>query len=100
MAHSGVIKERVNQAAVQAATVVMMAFRNTEIGPWPTTILNQWQTQRQRHGGPILEKPKFNFDTQDRYIKLLNFKVEVTNILETRAYYISDEERLQLLRTC
>ena len=41
MAPSQGIKERVNQAAIQAATVVMMAFRDTETGPQPVTTPNQ-----------------------------------------------------------
>ena len=49
--------------------------------------------QRLRHGGPIIEKPKFSWDAQDRYVELLNFKLEVTNILETGAYKINDEEK-------
>ena len=53
---------------------------------------NHQETHRQRYGGPVLEKPKFNWDVQDRYVKLLNFELEVTNILETRAYEISGEE--------
>ena len=72
---------------------VMMAFQDTDTVFWPATIPNQCETQRQRHGGPILEKPKFNWDAQDRYVELLNFKMEVTNILETGAYRINDEEK-------
>ena len=35
--------------------------------------------------------PKYNWDVQDRYLNLLNFKLEV--ILETRAYEISEKEK-------
>ena len=40
MADSEGIKEVVNQVVVQAATVVMMAFWDTEKGPWPATTPN------------------------------------------------------------
>ena len=59
---------------------------------------NQWGTQRQRHGGLILEKPRFNWDMPGMYVKLLNFKLEVTNILENSAYEISDEEKVPVTK--
>ena len=62
MADSKGIKGIIIQAAMWAAKEVMMAFRDTETGPQPATTANQQETQRQRHGGPILEKPTFNWD--------------------------------------
>ena len=91
MASSEGIKEIVNQAAVQRAAAVMMAFSDTETGSKLAMILTS-ETHRQRHGGHVIEMPNFNWDMQDRYIKLLNFKLEVTNILETRAYKRSEEK--------
>ena len=41
MADSDSIKEIVNEVAVQVATAVMMAFRDTETGPWPATTPKQ-----------------------------------------------------------
>ena len=40
MADSDSIKELINQAAVQAATAVMVVFRDTETGPWSATMQN------------------------------------------------------------
>ena len=85
MADSEIIKEIVNQAVMQAATVVMMAFRHTETGPQPAKMPNQPENQRQRNGGLVLEKPKFNWEMPDRYTEWLYFQLEVRNILETRA---------------
>ena len=73
------IKRVVNQAALQAATVVIMVFRDIDTGLQLAKMQNQWETQRQRHGGLIQ-------NVQDSYVKLLNFELEVTNMLETRAY--------------
>ena len=98
MADSDSIKEMVHQVAMQAATVVMTAFRDTEPGLQTATTQYQWQNQRQRYGGLILEKPRFNCDMPDRYVKLLNFELEVTNILEIRAYRISDEEKVPVIK--
>ena len=92
------IKEIVIQAAMQAATAVIMAFRDTETGPWPVRTPNQWENQRQRNGGLVLEKPRFVWDVSDSYVKLLNFQLEAMNILETRAFEINDEERMQVTK--
>ena len=43
MADSESIKEIVNQTVTQGATAVMVAFRDTETGPQPATIQNQWE---------------------------------------------------------
>ena len=59
-------KEIVNQAAVQMATVVMMAFKDTDTVPQPTLKTSHREQQRQRHGGPVLEKPSFDMDTQTK----------------------------------
>ena len=88
MPYSESIKEIVNWVAVYAATLVLITFRDTEKGSLLARTLNQQEIQRQRHGGPILGKPKFNWDVQDRYVELLDFELEVTNILETTAYHI------------
>ena len=45
MADSESIKEIVNEMAMQEATTVMMAFRDTETGPQPATMQNQWDIQ-------------------------------------------------------
>ena len=52
------------------------------------------ENQRKRNGGLLLEKPRFNWDLSDRYVELLNFLLEVLNILETRTLEINKKERL------
>ena len=54
MKDSESIKEIVNQAAMQTATVVIMTFRDTETGPQPAPLQNQWESQRQKHSGLML----------------------------------------------
>ena len=46
----------------------------------------------------LLGKPRFNWDVSDRCVKLLNFQLEVTNILETRAHEINDEVRILVIK--
>ena len=82
---------------MQVATVVMMAFGDTETGTHPATKQKQQETQRQRNGRLILKKARFNWDMVGRFVELLNFQPEVTNILETRVLKISDEERILII---
>ena len=46
----------------------------------------------------ILEKQKFNFGAEDKHVELLNFKLDITNISEIRAYEISDEGKVLIIK--
>ena len=50
------------------------------------------------NGGLALEKPSFNWSAQDRYVELLNFEMEVTNILKAKAYELTDEEKVLVMK--
>ena len=43
--------------------------------------------------------PQCNWDAQNMYMKLLNFKLKVTPIIETRAHEINDEEKVPVVKT-
>ena len=92
------IEEIVNQVGIQTATTVIIAFRDADAGLQPTTTAIHKQPQRQSHGRLMLEKPLFNWDAKDRYAELINVKMEVTNILETKAYELNDEEKVILIK--
>ena len=98
MAISEGIKEMVNQAAIQTATAVMMAFGDTNTRPQTTPTVSHKELQRQGHGGPVLEKPLFNWDAQDRYNELINFEMEVTDILEMRTYELTGAEKVPVIK--
>ena len=51
MADSESIKETVNQAAVQASTVVIIAIKDTDTGPWMAPTPDQHENQRQEMEG-------------------------------------------------
>ena len=89
MTESDNIKEVVNQVAMQAVVAVMMALRDMEGGSQMTTAVTHREPQGQRHSGPMLMKPAFSWGVQDRYIGLMNFKMDVSNILETKVYELS-----------
>ena len=68
MTETEAIQEVVNQATIQAATVVLMALGGVDVGPHLAPTANLRQQQWQRHGRPVLEKPLFNWSAQDRYV--------------------------------
>ena len=89
-----------NHTAVKVASAVMMALSDTDAGPQPTTVASHRELQRQRDGKLILEKSSVDWDVQDKYVEPMNFKVEVTNILETRVYEQTDKENIQVIKNC
>ena len=57
MEESKVIHSTVNQVAIQVATAVMMALRDTDVGSRSAAnIASLREPQKQRHGGPAPEK--------------------------------------------
>ena len=80
MAESEGIHLIFNQAAIQAMMTVMMVPRDEDVGSRTiATTASLWEPLRHRHGKPVLKKPSFKWNAQDRYIELLNYEMEVTN---------------------
>ena len=48
--------------------------------------------------GPILFQPTFNWKVPDRYVELLNFEMDVTNVLQVYAYDLNDEEKVHIIK--
>ena len=59
---------------------------------------NVGDMHRPRHGSLALRQPVFDWKAPDRNIELLNFEMEVTNILQTRAYELNDVERVPIIK--
>ena len=78
--------------------MTMMELRDSEVGSQLTSSMSHGKPERQLHTGPILVKPAFNWDTQDMYMKLMNFKMEVLNILETKACKLYEEEKVPVIK--
>ena len=76
----------------------MMALRDVAAGPKLALTASPREAQRKRHVGPALEKPLFNWIAQDRYVELLNCEKKVTNILETKVYELTDEEKVPVIK--
>ena len=50
------------------------------------------KTHPHRHGEAALKQPLLNWNATDKYVELLNFQMEVTNILQTKTYELTEEE--------
>ena len=86
-----------NKEAIQAAIAVMMVLKDTDVGPWSAATASLRKLPRQRYGELALEKMSFNWNVQNRYIEVLNFEMEVTHILETKLFELTDEEKVQVI---
>ena len=59
---------------------------------------SQREPQKNRHSRLELENPSIHGNAQDRYDELIKFEMEVTNILETKAYELTNEEKVQVIQ--
>ena len=94
------IEAVVNQATIKVTTAVMMAIKDADVGPQPATKASprEPQRERERHGTPALGKSSFNWNAQDWNTELLNFEMEVTNMLETKTSELIDEEKALVIK--
>ena len=70
-----------------------MALTDVKKGLKLTTVASHREPHRHRQSGLTLVKQAFNWDTQDMYFELINFKVEVTNIMEAKAYKLTEDKK-------
>ena len=87
--------------AIQASRVVVMVLKETDAGPRPgTRTVSLREAHRRRHGRSALKQPSFNWNATGKYIELLSFEMEVTNILQTKTYELNEEEKLPYHKIC
>ena len=90
LAESAGIHTIVNQVAIQAAMAVIMTLSEADVGPRSSaTTARLREMHRERAGGPALKLPLFTWNVKDKYVELLNFEMEVTDILQTE--YVGEE---------
>ena len=46
----------------------------------------------------MLNQPVFNLMAPDRYMELLNFEMEVMNVIQAKVYYLSDAVKVSVIR--
>ena len=56
------------------------------------------QQAQESHSTLALEISSFNWNAKDRYTELLHFGTQVMNIIETKAYELTNEENLPLIK--
>ena len=45
-----------------------------------------------------LEKPSFNWNTQEKYVEILNFEMEVTIIFQMKTYELTINEKVPVIK--
>ena len=97
MAECDGIQEIVNQAAIQESAV-MIVIRDMDVGSQLAPTASPREAQRQRHGALDLEEPSVHWNAQHRNMELLNFKMEAMSSLETKAYELTDKEKVPVIK--
>ena len=93
MTGSEAIQAIVNKPAIQATTAVVIALGEADAGPRSSAnTACPREVHRQRHGRPALKQPLLNWNASDKYVELLNFETEFTNILQTKTYELTEEK--------
>ena len=86
MANSEDMQAVIMQLAIWAAVVVLRAIREADLLTQPHTRRSSpEEPQRPRQAEPILIQPAFDGKVSDMYVELLNFKMKVANVLQTKA---------------
>ena len=55
------------------------------------------EAKGQRHCGPALKQLSFNRNASEKYVELLSFEMEATNILQTKTYKLIEEEKIPVI---
>ena len=103
MAESEATQALVNQAAIKAAITAAMALVMVlgEAGVGPRSAENTIsprEVHRQRHGSPALKQLLLNWNATEKYVELLNFEMEVTNILQMKACELNEEGKVPIIK--
>ena len=95
MVKSEAIQKAIMKATIQTATAAAKALEEADTRPNSgTSTAKIGEAHRPRHSRSALRQVSFNWKTLDRYVELLNFEMEVTDILQTRTYELNDEQSI------
>ena len=82
------------QATIQAGAVVVRTIRKAD---QPAKMTYQKKHPRRaaqpRQARPMLIQSAFNLKAPDRYVEILNFEMEVSDVPQTKVYDLNDEEK-------
>ena len=57
----------------------------------------QEEHHRPRKARPVMSHPASNWKVPDRYVELLNFEMELVNVLQAEAYELSGEGKVLII---
>ena len=69
-------------------------------GPYQVQAQPAQEKHADTNGGPALKQLSFNCNDPEKYVEQLNLKIEVTNILQTKMYDVTEEEKVPIMETC
>ena len=99
MAESEVTQTVAIHVTIEAAMAVVIAVREVDAGPASgINAVSFGEVHGHRHGRPALRQPSFNLNVTDKYVKILSFEIEVTNILRKKTYKLTEEEKFPIIR--
>ena len=88
------------QVPIQTATVTVMVLKEADARlASDGSTANVGQAHRHRHGRAALRQTFFDLNAPDKYVELLCFEMEVTNMLQTKAYKLDDKEEVPIMKT-
>ena len=86
MVKSQDLQAATTQVAILAAMAAVRAMREVYLKTEPHTRKSPEEPHRPRQTGPIKSQPAFDWKVPDRYVELLNFEMEVSDVLQAKAY--------------
>ena len=87
------IKEVVNQVTIQVPNNSYVGTERCGGRTLPDHFNESKRATETEDSGPVLAKPAFTWGTKCRYIGFMNFEMEVSNILESKVYELSEEKK-------
>ena len=94
MANSEEIQAVIMQVAIQAATVAVRAVREANQPTKSHTRKSiQEEQQKPRQARPMMSQPACNWKAPDRYVELLNFEMEIANMLQAKCMILIRSRR-------
>ena len=72
------------------------ARKKQQYRPWLWPEKKKHKNAGPRLGGPIIKQPTFNWEAEDKYSELKNFRLEVNNIF--KSYSTPQEEQIAIIK--
>ena len=99
MAKSEDMQEAIMQIARQSNMVAVGTVMEVDLTTELHTRRNiPKESHRPKEAGPMQSQPAFEWKVPDRYVELLNFKMEVANILQTKGYDLNYKEKVPIIK--